>query len=319
MAASEYDYYPIEGVLIIKTNSFSPFEVHYASISDNFEIVEPEVEGESAKIVGGIFKGVNPATIDPSLLEENSKYVAVDFVKDGVKYYAVSERATTVIVGGEGSATALDFENANANTLTLMSAQSGKLYSVISGLQGNAHSTVYLLPGTYNEATTINVYSSMTIMGLGNAEDVKLIKVQGSYSNRHLINVNGAVTREDHVEVEIRNLYLDASAKNLNSAGKFYLTDNAAVQAIRLSKVKCYDLEIVKSSGFAFYVNGKYDARGTFLYAENCSMTTSSVVDTANTYRFFYNNLTYKNGAYTTNSSYIKNVAMENGDWDWLD
>ena len=84
-----------------------------------------------------------------------------------------------------------------------------------------------------------------------------------------------------------------------------------------MSKVKCYDLIIAKSSGFAFYVNGKYDARGAYMYAENCSMTTNSVVDTANDYRFYYNDLTYGKGEYTTNSDSIKNVVMEADDWEW--
>lgn len=239
----------------------------------------------------------------------------MDYVTNGVKYYAVSKRATTVILGdNDDGGSSYSFEN-GSYTVTMIN--DGKLYSYISALQSNDHSTVYILPGTYEEATAINVYSSMDIVGLGDAEDIKIIKVKGSYSNRHLFNCNGAVTRSEHIQVTIRNLYLDASAKNLNSAGKYYFTDNAAVQAIRLSKVKCYDLIVAKSSGFAFYVQGKYDNRGTYMYAENCTMTTNSVVDTAATYRFYYDNLVYGKGTYSNNSTYIKNNVMAWNDWEW--
>ena len=163
----------------------------------------------------------------------------------------------------------------------------------------------------------ISVYSNIDIIGLGNKENIKVVKLASSSSNRHLFNCNGAVTRDSHIQVTIRNLYLDANAKNLNSVGKFYVTDNAAVQSIRLSKVKCYDLIINKSSGFAFYVNGKYDARGAYMYAEDVTMTTNSVVDTASTYKFYYNNLTYGKGAYTNNTSTIKNVQMAADVWEW--
>ncbi len=307
---TDYTYDPFTGEIKFKTSSFSPFRVELEPYG-----YELSVDEEERTIKGGQFVGVNPANIDQSLKEDGSEYVVVDYIKDGEKHYAVSERATTVIVD-DGAEASYVFENGDYSSLVKTSS-SGKLYSIISALQGNEHSTVYILPGVYEESTAINVYSSMDILGLGDAEDIQIIKVKGSYSNRHLFNCNGAETRDAHIEVTIRNLYLDASAKNLNSAGKLYLTDNAAVQSIRLSKVKCYDLIIKKGSEFAFYVNGKYDARGAFLYADNCEMDTSSVVDYAPTYKFYYNDLTYSKGEYTTGTSDIKNEALEWNDWEW--
>lgn len=307
---TEFTYDVFTGDLTFETTTFSPFSVNYDIFGT--EVVVNEV---NKKILSGFFKGVNPATYDQSLLGDNSEYIAVDYVKDGVKFYVVSERATTVILGdNDDGGSGYTFENGDYNVTMI---NDGVLYSKISALQNNAHSTVYILPGVYEEATTINVYSSMDVIGLGDAEDIKIIKVKGSYSNRHLINCNGAVTRSEHIQVTVRNLYLDASAKNLNSTGKSYTMDNAAVQAIRLSKVKCYDLIIAKSSGYAFYVQGKYDTRGTYMYAENCTMTTNSVVDTQSTYRFYYDNLTYGKGTYSNNTNYIKNKAMDWNDWEW--
>jgi hypothetical protein len=305
-----YDYDVYTGILQFQTDSFSPFYVKY----DIFG--EEVVLNENNRIHRGFFEGVNPVTLDATFLGDDSEYIAVDYIKNGVKHYAVSKRDTTLILGdaddgGEG----YTFENGNYSVKMI---SDNRLYAEISALKSIDHSTVYILPGKYEESTTINVYSDMDIVGLGNAEDIQIIKIKGSYSNRHLINVNGAVSRAEHIEVTIRNLYLDATAKNLNSGGKLYLTDNAAVQSIRLSKVKCYDLIIKKPSGFAFYVNGKYDARGAYLYAENCTMTTNSVVDTASTYRFYYNDLTYGKGEYKNNTSYIKNQILEWNDWDWV-
>jgi len=308
---TEYDYDVFTGDISFTTNSFSPFSVNYNIFGS--EVVVNEAE---QTISSGYFEGVNPATLDETLRGNDSEYIAIDYVKDGVKHYAVSARATTVILD-DGKEERYEFENGDYSALVKTNVN-GKLYNQISALQNNAYSTVYILPGTYNEATQINVYSSMTIMGLGDAEDVRVIKVKGSYSNRHLFNCNGAVTRDEHIQVTVRNMYLDVSAKNLNSAGKLYLTNNGAVQSIRLSKVKCYDLIIAKSSGFAFYVNGKYDSRGAYMYAENSTMTTNSVVDTASTYRFYYNDVTYGKGAYSTNSTHIKNEVMAWDDWDWL-
>ena len=282
--------------------------------SDSFdEQYDADAEYFDGKIRKGVFEK-NPVEIDPSLAEADSEYIAVNYEKDGKTYYTVSKRTETVILASGDT----DYTPVNKN-YTVIENASGKLWSIISGLQGNEHSTVYLLPGTYNEATAINVYSSMDIIGLGDAEDIKVVKVKGSNSNRHLFNCNGAVTRDEHINVTIRNLTLDATAKNLNSTGKLYTADNAAVQSIRLSKVKCYDLNIIKGGqGYPFYVNGKYDARGAYMYVENCTTDTLFVESTQSVYKFYHNNLTIKNGAaYTKNSGSVLNRTMGEDSWEW--
>ena len=327
-----YDYFT--GLITFETTSFSPFSVTYETFGTQLDL-----DLENREINGGTFEGIDPTTVDSSLGEADSDYIVVDYVKDGTKYYIVSEKATTVILApgtldayldpNDPTKYTYDFLNTDLPEGMIRENSSGNLYKIFNS--GYSHAgyygfgasydphNVYLLPGTYSEGTTINIYCNATIMGLGDTDDVKVVKVKGSNSNRHLFNVNGAVTGEKHIEVTIQNLYIDASAKNLNSKGTLYTMDNAAVQSIRLSKVKCYDLNIVKSSGFAFYVNGKYDARGAYLYAENCKTSTSSMLDTANPYLFYYNNLTYKstNVPYTTTSSTIKNAYLAYDEWDW--
>ena len=304
---TNYTYDFFEGIVRFETTSFSPFEIVYNEIGKDVE-----VDSEARQITKGYFEGVDPATFDPSLAEADSKYIAVSYTENGKTCYAVAERATTVILAAGETYDAPVHDN-----YTVTTKASGKLYAAISGLKSNEFSTVYILPGTYNEATTINVYSSMDIIGLGDAEDIKIIKVKGSNSNRHLINCNGAVSRDDHIQVTIRNLYLDASAYNLNSAGKFYTADNAAVQSIRLSKVKCYDLIIKKSNGFPFYVNGKYDSRGAYLYVQDTVVNgTNSIYDKAPTYKFYYDGLTYAKGLYTYTDSHVKNTTMDPDDWE---
>ena len=115
---------------------------------------------------------------------------------------------------------------------------------------------------------------------------------------------------------------LDATARTTNNK------DNAAVQSIRKSKVKCYNLDIIKgtASEGAFYVNGNNAVDGVkytaYLYAENCTLDatrTFAIVSTTGTYKFYHTNLTYNAGesVYTNNSGSIKNVQMEADDWDW--
>ncbi len=270
----------------------------------------PLVKGQ--KIESGIYDE-NPALYDETLAEPDSEYIAIDFVKDGKQQWVVSKRSETVVVSVDG---------ANARTARnyeVKDASGGKLWSIIRDLQNNEHTTVYLLPGTYNEGTTINVYSSMDIIGLGDKDSVKVVKISSSDSNRHLFNCNG--TKADYIQVTLRNLYLDATANT--TSGK----DNAAVQSIRKTKVKCYDLTIVKGtdwSAVAFYVNGNNAVDGVkypaYLYAENCVLNTSrtfGIVTTSGTYKFYHTNLTYNGGnsAYTTNSGSTLNKKMEADDW----
>ena len=309
---TNYSYDPFNGEVSFQTTSFSPFYVEYEVFGYDVDVDEAEEQ-----IKGGHFVGVNPATLDASLLAADSQYIAVDFALDGVKHYLVSPRATTVILGdADDGGVAPTFENGDYPVKMI---NNNRLYAEISALQNNDHSTVYLLPGTYNEATTIYVYSSMDIIGLGARDSVKVIKTSSSSSNRHLFNCNG--TKENYIEVMLSNLYLDATAKTTNSK------DNAAVQSIRKSKVKCYDLTIVKGTGWdavAFYVNGNNAVDGVkypaYLYAENCALNTTrtfGVVTTSGSHKFYHSGLTYGGKAYTNNSGSIKNLAMEPGDWDW--
>ena len=324
---TNYSYDPFTGEVSFQTTSFSPFYVEYEVFGYDVDVDEAEEQ-----IKGGHFVGVNPATLDASLLAADSEYIAVDFALDGVKHYLVSPRATTVILGdADDGGVAPTFENGDYPVKMI---NNNKLYAEISALQNNDHSTVYLLPGTYNEATTINVYSSMDIIGLGKAEDVKVIKVgchsttNKKPSNRHLFNCNG--TKADYIEVMLSNLHLDATEQN-SYIGTFFgkdkqmFEDNAAVQSIRKSKVKCYGLDIVKgTSGVAFYVNGNNAVGGVkytaYLYAEDCTLDATreyGVVTTSGTYKFYHSGITYGESTYTKNSSSIKNVVMEPGDWEW--
>jgi len=209
-------------------------------------------------------------------------------------------------------------ENSN---YTVKTVAAGKLYAEFSARSGYDFTTFYLLPGTYNEATTLTISSSMDIIGLGDKEAIKIVKGSSSDSNRHLFNCTG--TKSDYIEVTIRNMSLDATANT--TGGK----DNAAVQSIRKTKVKCYDLNVTKGSGWsavAFYVNGNNAVDGVkypaYMYVENCKLNTTrtfGIVTTSGTYKFYHNGLSYNNGtsAYTSNSGSIKNVVMEQTDWDW--
>ncbi|MBR3847825.1 MAG: hypothetical protein IKM21_00865 [Oscillospiraceae bacterium] len=310
---TNYNYDVATGLLTFETNSFSPFVVEYTEAAE-------DVEMEGGKITAGTFRDINPATVDAFLAEADSKYIAVNYKKNGETYYEVVKRGgkTVVVADAESDTTAQTNDNFTFTKL----ASDNALYSVFSGLTNEEFSTVYILPGTYNCDTALGIYSNMEIAGIGNAEDVKLIKVKGSNSNKHLFNCNGAVTLDDHIRVTIRNMYLDSSANNLNSAGKLYTQDNAAVQAIRMSKVKCYDL-IIKDGSTPFYINGKYDARGAFMYVENITLLNNSMkISTqgiASPYKFYYYNVTTNNGAYseTESTGSIVNVKMDANTWEW--
>ena len=310
-----FDY--SNGIVHFVTDSFSPFAITYK----NYKDVSEDAVVESNKIVGGIFTE-NPAKFDETLDDEDSEYIAINYVQDGKTKYIVAERATTLIVDdGNGYV-------AENNNYTVKE----NLASTLSTAFTTNHTTVYILPGTYASATTLTVASSKNIIGLGDAKDIKLIKLEASSlntsnpkkppSNRHLFNVNGATTLADHIHVTISNLYLDATAENtykgiLGTAKD----DNAAVQAIRMSKVKCYDL-IINDDNYPFYVNGKYDARGAYMYVEDCSLIGNIASDWtpfALPCALYYSNLTYANGTkeFTTNNNYYTNTTMAPDDWDW--
>ena len=165
--------------------------------------------------------------------------------------------------------------------------------------------------------------SSMDIIGLGDTNEVKVIKGASNGSNQHLFNCSNS-TKADYIHVTLHNLYLDATEYNYKDNKA---RDNAAVQSIRKSKVKCYDLTVVKDAAdfmqYAFYVNGnnphddgtKYTA---YLYVEDCVLTVrsiSQVVSTAGKYQFYHSGLVYNDIPYEKNSGSIKNVVMAANDW----
>lgn len=320
------------------TTGFSPFSIEYTDYTDSsFELDYETVDVATDKytIRKGIFVNKNPADYDETLKAPNSEYIAVDYVKDGVKYYVVSKRATSIIVGDADDGSVYDKYDA---TTGLYSFENGQYpvsiisnntlcTSAVSTLNDYDHGTLYILPGTYKEQRRLDVYGSMDIIGLGNPEEIRLIK-QGTTStgssHRHLINVSGgsgkAIT--DHIQVTIHNLYLDATISNGSNGNK----DNGAVQSIRRSKVKCYDLIIDDNSTAAFYVNGKNKVNDqlfpAYMYVENCIVNVPrafAIVDNrgAGDAYFYYNSLFYANGTevYTTTNSLIKHQAMAADDW----
>ena len=171
---SEYAYDVFTGLLTFTTDSFSPFGVTY-------EIFGKDVAVEGREILRGFFsKGVDPRTIDTTLAD-STEYMTVHFQKDGQDIWSVSKTADTLFIGK----TAGTYTDANGNEHAI-TVETGNLYKIISDLTANDHNTIYILPGTYNEGTTIYVYSSMDIVGLGDTGTVKLVKTSSSNSNRHL-------------------------------------------------------------------------------------------------------------------------------------
>jgi len=280
-------------------------------------------------ITGGTFIDTNPAGLDASLQGAGSEYIAISYTKtpdaatfateiEPITCYVVSKRETTVVLAAPDTVYAPANENYTVKTVA-----NNALASILAGLQNNEFNSVYLLPGTYNCASTLYVYSSMEIIGLGDKEDIKVVKGSASQSNRHLFNCSG--TKEDYIEVTIRNLTLDASAKTTATAmNKQY---NAAVQCIRKSKVKCYDLIITTGNnafyGQSFYVNATNAVDGvtypSYMYVENCAINSSYILSSSGTSYFYHYNLTHSNGTktYTTNSGRTKNVQMAPDDWTW--
>ncbi len=322
-----FDYDAGTGIVSFKTDSFSPYVITYEALGENVEI-------EDGKIVSGIFNE-NPVAYDASLKEDDSEYIAVNYTQGGATKYVVSKRSETVVVAADDSYTAT-----NDNYTPIVAG--GKLYTVFQNIVANEHTTVYLLPGTYTEATTISVTSSVDIIGLGDKEAIKVVKkgVKDSSriyaynkgpSNRHLFNCTSSASAKPYIQVTISNLTLDAtdtnnyvkySSKNSTSTINA-VDDNAAVQAIRKAKVKCYDLDIIKdttdASSWAFYVNGNNTLDDgskvpAYMYVENCEISGKSVVSVSGKYKFYHNNLKYNGGTTYTGSTQQK---MEADDWDW--
>ena len=318
------------GTISFTTPHFSPFEIKYVDYVDpSFPLEYTEDDGQF-RITKGMFVGKNPVEFDASLAETDSEYIAVDYVKDGRKYYVVSERATSIIVGDADDGD-LDYTFENANIPAVKKINNNTLCtSAVLTLNDYDHGTLYILPGIYKEQRRLDIYGSMDIIGLSNPEEISLIK-QGTTStassHRHLINVSGGSGKAltDHIQVTIRNLHLDATVSN--GSGSFWqLKDNGAVQSIRRSKVKCYDLIIDDNSTAAFYVNGNNAVDGVkypaYMYVENCVVNVNNagaIVDNrgAGDAYFRYHNLFYANGAteYTSTGSLIKREAMTADDW----
>ena len=293
-----------------KTGSVGTIKVKHVSYADS-------VVMENEKVVRGFFSMSEVDFAEKVKLAAGS--IAVPYTKNGTQHYAVGEEETMVLVAPEEKDYEVIQANGDKKNIETKKSDGGDFYSIVSGLQENAYSNVFILPGTYNCATTVYVYSSLTVAGLGDTDDIKVIKTSSSKSNRHLFNATG--TKSDYIVVTIRNLSLDATATT--TGGK----DNAAVQSIRKSKVKCVDLNVTKGTGWsdiAFYVNGNNAVDGVkypaYLYVENAQLNTTrsfGVVSTAGTYKFYHNGLTYGGTDYTQNSGSIKNVIMEDNDWDW--
>ncbi len=306
------------------TTHFSPFELKYKDFVDpsaELKYTAIDMKNDKYIIEKGIFVDKNPALFDETLDDENSKYIAVDFVKDGIKHYVVSERASTILVGdADDGGSSYPFENTNCPEVVWI-ANNALQSAGVAKLNKFEHGTLLILPGTYKETARLEPTTNMDIIGLGNREEVKLIKqkvANKSSSHLHLINCNGAVTREEHICVSIRNLNLDATAKNGTPA----MMENAAVQAIRLTKVKCYDL--VVKGGTVFYINGKYDARGTYMYVQDTEVVNSLDIEPQGVsapYNFYYHNLTAKGAPFVekeqVDAAPIVNKKMDPSDWIW--
>jgi len=321
-----YTYDAGTGIVSFETDSFSPYVITYEALGENVEI-------ENGKIVSGIFNE-NPATYDASLAEDDSEYIAVNYTQGGATKYVVSKRSETVVVAP--STSSYTAANGNYTVTTKASnganAESNGLYKILSDLSSKEHSTVYLLPGTYTAATTLSVTSSMDIIGLGDKEAVKVVKGESQGSNRHLFNCTGS--KADYIQVTISNMTLEVPCDNINKNGS--AQDNAAVQCIRKTKVKCYDLIINKApatktwENAAFYINSNNDVDGVkydaYLYVENTVTNATNANYKSKVYatngsknHFNHYGLKYNNGAdeLTTNSGSIKNVKMEADDWEW--
>lgn len=333
LADGEYEYDVMTGIVSIDTNAVGPIEVSY-------DFFGTEVVIENNAIQSGIFTK-NPASVDLTLADVNEDdtdpRVIVEYDKNAVssatamlrlsstraaedKVYYVSEKATTVVVGRDNMDYGLDengeyaFEN---GAVPVKLVGDNALYSIMSNANNK---NVYILPGEYKESTVIRVNSSMSIIGLGNADDVRIIKVTGSKSNRHLFNCRND---DQYIQVTFRNLHLDATKNNKADGASIALLSNAAIQGYGLVKIKCYDLTIKKTENpFTLNSGGK---SGVFFYVQDCSTNVSpntnvfgKMIDVKALYCFYYYNLTTSQGVYkNTLDSNQKNQQMAWDDWDW--
>ncbi len=319
----EWEYDAFTGIVTFYTNSFSPFEVRYVEVAEN-----PTAEGKT--ITGGYFT-INPVAFDATLDDENSEYIAINYEKDGETLFVVANREDTLIVAAD------DAENYTAinGNYDIERNVSGNLFKAFikdSRSFKLSANTVYLLPGDYSEATTLTISTDMDVEGLGNAEEIRIKKIAAHStttskpSNRHLFNVSGAETLAEHIKVTISNLYLDATEGNTykSNFGMTLTDDNAAIQSIRMSMVKCYDLTITDGNNASpFYVNGHYAAAGAYMYVENCTVTSKiGKIEfhgcAADKELFYYNNLTHNNGVdFSSKDNKVNNTTMTAEDWIW--
>ena len=298
---TEYEYDPMTGVLTFKTTSFSPFDIYASNLATGAEIVD-------GKIVAGTFT-VNPVTLDPSLGEADSEYIAINYVQGGKTMYVVDDRATTKVLAAPDTADYVA-ENGNYEVTTL--AYNG-LYSQLT----SSATTVYLLPGTYECATILTISSSMEMTGLGDKADINIVKVfqtGAKKKNNHLINCTNGVS---YIQVVLRNFTATFDAPDWTWSG-------APIQSIRMAKVKCYDISVFHDQYGAFFVNAnntaddgnKYPA---YMYVENCTSNASAYSSSGSSWYLYYTNLTHQNGKeYTTTiGSKLVNQYMAPDDWDW--
>ena len=266
-------------------------------------------------VQGGNYISCDPIELDETLDDENSEYIAINYVKNQLNQIIVLPRANTKVIKHTGTEYVQKYDN-----YALTEVGNGNLYSIFSNLKNNDYSYVCILPGHYVEATTIYVYSSMDIMGLGDAEDIIVEKPSSSDSNRHLFNLSNRDT-EGYDYMTLRNMKLIVSSNTSGSS-----KNNGAVQVIGWTKAKIYDLIIDKQVGASWekqpiYVNGNNTGSDgqkhrAYMYVENCTIiqNSSNIFSTNGTYTIKQSGLKYNNGAssYTGYSNYVEYM-----NWDW--
>lgn len=326
------------------TTGFSPFSIEYTDYTDpSFKLDYTTIDADADKytIRKGIFVGKNPADYDETLNSKDSDFFIVEYTKGGKKYYAVSERKSTLVIARDDANALIDSKEDGYYDNVLKTNVNADLWQAF--IQDSRSfklgaSTVFILPGTYECGTTLSVSISCDIIGLGDKDNIHIIKGDSEGSNQHLFNCTN--TTDEYIQVVIRNMTLEAVKKNINKNQK---RDNAAVQSIRRSKVKCYDLVIIKgavggSDNDAFYVNGNNLACDAYLYAENCVLknatkTSYSAGDIVSTHQkakytqhFYYYNITCEGSQNTAlnpkptqamGKTNIKNVQLPADNWTW--